>query len=117
MSGGRLCEPLFRTLKNLPAYQTKPFDNLLAAPYWFAQFANWYNREHRHSGIRFVRLAQHHANLDAAILLLSKNVYEEARARTSQRWNGSTRNWERIVEVHLNSDRASSKPNLPDEEA
>lgn len=110
-------ESLFRTLKYRPEYPTKPFDSLLDARQWVAQFANWYNHEHRHSGIRFVTPAQRHADLDAALLLQRKNVYEAARARTPQRWSGSTRNWERVAEVHLNPDRANLKPSKPNEEA
>ena len=110
-------ESLFRTLKYRPEYPTKPFNDLLDARQWVAQFATWYNHEHRHSGIRFVTPAQRHADLDAAILLQRKNVYEAARARTPHRWSGPTRNWERVAEVHLNPDRANSKPSKPNEEA
>ena len=68
-------------------------------------------------GIRFVTPAQRHGGLDAAILVQRKNVYEAARARTPHRWSGPTRNWERVAEVHLNPDRANSKPGKPNEEA
>lgn len=60
-------ESLFRTLKYRPEYPTKPFDNLLDARQWVAQFANRYNHEHRHGGIRFVTPAQRHADWDAIL--------------------------------------------------
>lgn len=110
-------EALFRTLKYRPEYPTKPFDDVQQARLWVEQFVGWYNHEHRHSGIRFVTPAQRHAGLDAAILQQRKRIYETARTRNPQRWSGSTRNWQRVEEVHLNPDRANSKTTKPKEEA
>jgi hypothetical protein len=47
-------ESLFGTLKYTPAYPGKPFESLAAAREWVHRFMQWYNEEHRHSGIRYV---------------------------------------------------------------
>jgi transposase InsO family protein len=48
-------EALFRTLKHTPAYPRLPFASGEAARQWVAGFVSWYNTEHRHSAIRYVR--------------------------------------------------------------
>jgi transposase InsO family protein len=51
-------ETLFRTAKYCPLWPQKPFDTLVAARAWVQRFAQWYNEEHRHSGIRYVTPAR-----------------------------------------------------------
>ena len=51
-------ESLFRTAKYCPQYPAAGFPDLEAARRWASEFVNWYNNEHRHSGIRFVTPAQ-----------------------------------------------------------
>lgn len=48
-------EALFRTCKYVPSYPVNGFAALSAARAWVQAFVRWYNHEHRHSGIRFVR--------------------------------------------------------------
>src|SRR5699024_92037 len=48
-------EAAFRTLKCTPAYPKKPFASIEGARQWIAHFVIWYNTNHRHSSIRFVR--------------------------------------------------------------
>ena len=95
-------ESQFSTLKSHPTYPSKPFADLVQARQWVAKFVQWYNEEHRHSGIRFVTPSQRHAGLDAAILKQRDKVYTSARDRNPERWSGPTRNWSRVDEVHLN---------------
>jgi putative transposase len=99
-------EALFRTLKYRPEYPSKPFVDVDAARRWVSSFVDWYNREHRHSGIRFVTPDARHAGEDAAILERRRVVYEAARAKKPERWSKSTRNWTPIGEVHLNAARS-----------
>lgn len=47
-------ESLFKTLKYSIQYPSQPFVSLTAAREWVAGFVQWYNHEHRHSGIQFV---------------------------------------------------------------
>ena len=61
-------ESLFRTAKYRPEFPTRGFADLQAARRWAARFVHWYNHEQRHSGIRYVSPAQHHAGDDAVIL-------------------------------------------------
>ena len=100
-------EALFRTLKQMPIYPRGPFADLDAAHRWVARFADWYNREHRHSAIRFVTPAERHTGADVAILARRHTLYERARRRRPERWPRQTRNWTPIHEVVLNPQSAT----------
>lgn len=95
-------ESLFGTLKYMPAYPAKPFDSIEAVREWVLDFVRWYNEAHRHSGIQFVTPGQRHRDEDKAILAQREAVYERAKARHPERWQGTTRNWSRDEEVWLN---------------
>lgn len=97
-------ESLFGTLKYTPAFPSKPFDSVDEARTWVLSFVRWYNGEHRHSGIQFVTPAQRHQGEDRAILTRRVTVYERAKQRHPERWQGATRNWSPIGEVWLNPD-------------
>jgi putative transposase len=47
-------EALFRTVKYRPEFPLRGFADLQATREWSARFVQWYNEEHRHSGIRYV---------------------------------------------------------------
>jgi len=102
-------EALFRTLKYRPEYPSAPFESLEEAQIWVTGFVQWYNFEHRHSGIRFLTPASRHYGEEESILKKRKEVYEEARKRNPIRWTGGTRNWERISEVRLNPSNRSQE--------
>jgi putative transposase len=101
-------EALFRTCKYRPDYPVHGFDTLREARLWVLDFVHWYNRKHRHSGIRFVTPHQRHEGLDVAILAKRTAIYEEARRRHPRRWSGELRNWDPIREVWLNPDRSGA---------
>jgi len=107
-------EALFRTMKYRPQYPDGAFVSLVAAQAWVDAFASWYNEDHQHSGIRFVTPVERHDGREIAILNRRHEVYREARARTPERWSGTTRNWTPIALVCLNpatsprSDRSQS---------
>jgi len=61
-------ESLFRTAKYRPQFPTKGFKSLENARQWGREFVNWYNVNHRHSGIRYFSPAQRHAVEDQKIL-------------------------------------------------
>lgn len=100
-------ESLFRTAKYRPEFPAKGFADLDAARAWAAHFVQWYNVEHRHSGIRYVSPAQRHAGEDQAILAARHALYTEARECKPGRWSGNTRNWTHISAVTLNPERDS----------
>jgi hypothetical protein len=98
-------EALFRTAKYRPEFPIKGFADLAAAREWSARFVQWYNHEHRHSGIRYVTPAQRHAGQDSPVLAARHALYQDARQRNPQRWSGSTRNWTPVGAVTLNPER------------
>src|ERR1035437_9759822 len=100
-------ESLFRTAKYRPEFPAKGFADLDQARTWAAGFAQWYNVEHRHSGIRYVSPAQRHAGDDHAILAGRHALYINARNLNPARWSGNTRNWAPVGAVTLNPERDS----------
>lgn len=104
-------EAIFRTCKYRPAYPERGFKSLESARKWVLGFVNWYNTEHKHSGIKFVTPEQKHNRQDDAILATRAQVYANARARNPARWTRNTRNWEPTAEVWLNpvKDKNSSR--------
>jgi putative transposase len=98
-------ESLFRTLKYRPEYPHKPFDTLEDAIAWVVAFVNWYNTEHRHSGIRFVTPDERHDGREVAVLANRVQVYERARRANPKRWSRGTRDWSAAPAVFLNPKR------------
>lgn len=99
-------ESLFRTCKYRPNYPRKPFESVEQARTWTQQFVQWYNHQHKHSGLKFVTPAQRHAGQADAILRRREQVYAAAKQRCPERWSGATRNWKLKDEVWLNPERA-----------
>ena len=98
-------EAIFRTMKYRPGYPKTPFADVAAAMAWVDGFVAWYNGEHLHSGIRFVRPVDRHEGRDRAILAARHVVYADAKSRTPRRWTGTTRNWTPIRAVRLNPEK------------
>lgn len=101
-------ESLFRTVKYTPKYPEKPFANLEMAREWVAEFIQWYNHEHLHSGIQFISPMQRHEGRDDEILKGRKEVYLKARGKNPHRWSQGVRNWNKINEVLLNPEKCKS---------
>ena len=95
-------ESLFRTMKYVPWYPSKPFAQREEAIRWVIGFIKWYNTEHLHSGIRFVTPDSRHLGNDFEILEKRIKVYEQAKNLNPNRWSGNIRNWEKINIVVLN---------------
>jgi putative transposase len=98
-------EALFRTAKYRPEFPANGFADLDAAREWAARFVQWYNHEHRHSGIGYVTPAQRHAGQDCALLAARHALYTSARTRNPRRWTRQTRNWTPVAAVTLNPER------------
>ena len=77
-------ESLLRTAKYRPEFPAKGFASLDEARAWAAEFARWYNVDHRHSGIRCVSPQQRHADDDPAILAACHALYNQDRGRQVQ---------------------------------
>lgn len=95
-------EALFRTCKYRPNYPSNPFESIDQARQWTLTFVQWYNHQHKHSGLKFVTPAQRHDGRDVAILEHRKQVYEAAKKERPERWTGATRDWNLKGEVWLN---------------
>jgi len=95
-------EALFRTLKYVPTYPSKPFEAVEQARDWALGFQHWYNEEHKHSALKFVTPAERHRGEDKDILARRRTVYAQARAQHPERWSGAARDWEPDHEVWLN---------------
>lgn len=95
-------EAIFRTCKYRPGYPSGGFKTLEKAREWVYAFVQWYNQEHRHSGIQYVTPKQRHDGEDKKLLKKRKKVYEEARAKHPERWSKKLRNFEPTGAVHLN---------------
>ncbi len=101
-------ESLFRTCKYCPMYPADGFASLEGAREWMSTFVNWYNNEHRHSGIKHVTPSQRHENADEALLNKRHALYQEAKLKHPQRWSGNTRNWTRVEKVWLNPENTAN---------
>lgn len=86
-------ESLFKTLKYMPNFQPQGFRDIMEARIWVKHFVNWYNNEHRHSGIKFVTPQERHDGRDREILQKRTQVYEAARQLHPERWSKPIRNW------------------------
>ena len=102
-------ESLFRTLKYVPYYPQRPFEDIVEARRWVEGFVGWYNEAHLHSGIKFVTPSQRHEGLDKEILSRRDEVYKEAKRKNPIRWSRQTRNWSQVKEVWLNPDQRKDK--------
>jgi putative transposase len=102
-------ESVFRTCKYRPEYPTEGFATLEDARVWVARFVQWYNTEHRHSGLRFVTPEQRHTAQAEGIMKQRSEVYEAARARNPRRWSRSTRDWSLPGSVWLNPQKCGRR--------
>jgi transposase InsO family protein len=98
-------ESLFRTLKYCPQWPQAGFSSLDSARKWVHEFVAWYNKQHRHSGLRYVTPDEKHQQRDVEILARRKALYEEARRQNPTRWSRETRNWDPVVSVSLNPEK------------
>jgi transposase InsO family protein len=95
-------ESLFRTVKYRPDYPRRPFQSVEEACLWVCAFVDWYNHQHRHSGIRFVTPDQRHSGQAEEICRHRARIYEQARQRHPRRWSRSTRCWRQPEVVWIN---------------
>ncbi len=101
-------ESWFRTMKYHQSYPLRRFRDLLAVKAWVDAFVDWYNSEHRHSGIQYVTPDQRHTGQADAICARRQQTYEQARQLHPQRWSRSIRNWSQPQIVRINHPRPQS---------
>ena len=98
-------ESIFKTLKYRPNFQPKGFRTIMEARRWVQRFVNWYNNEHKHSGLKFISPTERHNGMDKEILKKRKAVYEAARNRNPERWAKDIRDWSLVDKVFLNPEK------------
>lgn len=105
-------EALFKTFKYCNALpKLGKFEVIEDARKWAEDFAQWYNYEHLHSGLKFITPVQRHTRVDEAIMKNRHKVYQEAKQKFPERWSGKTRNWTLPENVTLNPDRKKKLEN------
>jgi len=97
-------ESLFRTMKCASVFPASRFPSLDDARTWVDGFVGWYNNEHRHRAIGFVRPNQRDSGEDVEVLEFRREVYAAARAHRPERWSRETRSWTRPTVTRLNPD-------------
>jgi len=94
-------ESHFRTLKYRPNFPER-FETIEEAIAWIQTYVEWYNTEHRHSGIGFVTPFERRSGKDIGILERRRQTYESARQAHPERWSKGIRKWNRPGIVALN---------------
>lgn len=102
-------ESVFKTFKYRPGFPNQGFDGIEKAREWVRKFVNWYNNEHRHSGIRFLTPNQRHNGKSKEIFQKRISVYEHARLKHPERWSKEIRNWSLPDETWLNPEKNLEK--------
>jgi transposase InsO family protein len=98
-------ESVFRTMKYHESYPSRRFRDLLSVRAWVETFVDWYNSEHRHSGIKYVTPNQRHYGEADEICRIRQETYEKARQKNPRRWTRGTRDWSQPQIVRVNHPR------------
>lgn len=102
-------ESIFRTCKYRPNFPSNGFFEIESARKWVLSFVRWYNKSHRHSGIKFLTPDQRHTGQGKDILVKRQRLYEEAKNQHPERWKNTTRNWTAPDEVYLNPENTKER--------
>ncbi|MCP4294007.1 MAG: IS3 family transposase [Proteobacteria bacterium] len=79
-------ESFFKTVKYTAGFPSF-FTDLEHARAWMADFVNWYNTEHRHSGIGLITPEQRHCGEGSIIMGKRNNVMSKAYSLKPERWS------------------------------
>ena len=85
----------------MPAYPGK-FNSLAEAREWMADFVNWYNTEHKHSGIGYITPTQRASGQEAEIFKSRNEVIQNAYKNNPHRWSKFPKVWKEKLTVSLN---------------
>ncbi len=94
-------ESFFKTVKYRVGYP-KVFTSISQAREWFSRFINWYNGEHRHSGIGYVTPQQKHSGEDIQLFRLRQQTLSLAAKKHPERFVRGPRKIAPDREVWLN---------------
>jgi transposase InsO family protein len=98
-------ESLFKTMKYHQSYPIRRFRNLDGVRCWIESFVEWYNCEHRHSGIKYVTPNQRHFGEADAICAVRQQTYSKALMENPRRWSRPPRCWKQPESVRINYPR------------
>lgn len=84
-------ESFFGSMKGHVKYPGH-FEGIEHSRAWFADFIDWYNNRHQHSGIGYVTPAQRHSGEDVVILSQRQNSLNKACEKFPERFVRGTRN-------------------------
>jgi transposase InsO family protein len=98
-------ESLFKTMKYHHSYPMRRFRNLDSVRCWIESFVEWYNSEHRHSGIKYVTPNQRHFGEADAICAVRQQTYSKALMENPRRWSRPPRCWKQPESVKINYPR------------
>jgi transposase InsO family protein len=94
-------ESFFKTVKFTPGYPGR-FRDIEHAREWMADFVDWYNTEHLHSGIGYITPEQRHSGQVKKIMRFRNEVMDEARKQQPERFSGKPVRWSEHPVVYLN---------------
>jgi putative transposase len=94
-------ESFFKTVKFTPGYPGR-FKDIKHARAWMANFVDWYNTEHRHSGIGYITPEQRHNGQVKKIMRFRNKVMDEACATYPERFSVEPVRWSEYPVVYLN---------------
>ncbi|TOP56051.1 integrase core domain-containing protein [Vibrio parahaemolyticus] len=101
-------ESLFRTVKFMPNWPTRGFENLDSGRCWIEAFVRWYNTEHEHSKQNYVTLSQRHNGKDKEILKRRAEVSLTAKPLNPERLSSDIVNCKPVGKIHLNPEREAA---------
>lgn len=78
-------ESFFKTLKYTPGYP-KQFNSIEYARKWFADFVDWYNNRHWHSGMQYITPMQKRKGLHCQIFASRNETLSHAKEKFPNRW-------------------------------
>lgn len=103
-------ESQFKTMKYCPEFPDQ-FKSLEAAEKFCIKFFNWYNNEHYHSGILFLKPATVHFEKAAEILNNRYRVLLQAYEKNPARFNHKIPTLKKLKPVYINPPKTESEKN------
>jgi len=94
-------ESYFKTMKYSVCYPDH-FKGIEYARKWMADFVNWYNTEHRHSGIGYITPQKMRSGEYKEIYKKRNEVIREAFNKNRCRWSHAPKQWSDEHRVYLN---------------
>lgn len=94
-------ESFFGTMKCSVKYPGR-FKDIEDARIWMADFVNWYNTEHKHSGINYFTPQQMLSGEYRSLIKTRNNTMNIAHNRNPARWSKKVKQWNEEHVVYLN---------------